>query len=345
MASLDIFMQDAFSMIEMTAAVERAPFQPQYLGSLGIFDPQPIRTKALAVEERDGILTIIKTTPRGAPATQRTTEKRKIRYFEVPRIAQEDTIYADEIQSIRAFGAESELMQVQAETARRLNGPTGLLRNLEYTKENMRLGALQGLLLDSDGSTLYDWATEFARALPTEVAFNLAAGTANTLRPLINGIIRTMSRAAAGAFLPSTKVAALCGDQFYDEFVNHPDVIRTFVNWNDAREIRGGNSGGAFTEFEFNNVTWINYRGSDDNTSLKLNTGKAKFFPIGAPGVFRQAMAPGETFDFVNQPGKDQYVIPIFDRDRNAWVKIETYAYPLFICTRPEVLSSARRGA
>lgn len=345
MVSMDIFKQDAFSMVQLTEAVERIPYQPQYLGTLGIFDPDPIRTKALAVEERDGVLTVIKTTPRGAPGAQRTTEKRKIRYFEVPRIMQEDTITADEVQSIRAFGQESEFVQVQAEVARRLNGPTGLLKNIEYTKENMRLGALQGLLLDSDGSTIYDWPTEFGRAIPTEVGFNLAAGTANSIRPLVNGIVRTMQRAAAGSYTPSTRIFALCGDQFYDEFVNHPDVIRTFLNWNDAREIRGGNSGGAFTEFEFAGVTWVNYRGSDDNTTIKLNTDKAKFFPVGAPGIFREAMAPAETFDYVNVPGKPYYVIPIPDRDRNAWWKMEVYSYPLFICTRPEALHQARRGA
>lgn len=345
MPTMDIFKQDAFSMIQLTEALERIPYQPQYLGQLGIFEPDPIRTKALAVEERDGVLSLIKTTPRGSPAVQRTTEKRKIRYFEVPRIVQEDTITADELQSIRAFGTESELMQVQAEVARRLNGPTGLLRNIEYTKENMRLGALQGLLLDADGSTLYNWFTEFGQVAPTEVAFNLAAQTANSLRPIINTIVRGMARAAKGAFTPSTRVFALCGDQFWDDFTNHVDVIRTFLNFQDARDIRGGNQGGAFTEFQFADITWVNYRGSDDNSTIKLNTDKVKFFPVGAPGVFRQAMAPAETFDYVNTPGKEYYVLPIPDRDRNAWWKMEVYSYPLLICTRPEVLYSGRRGA
>lgn len=345
MLSMDIFRQDPFSMIQLTAAIERLPYQPQYLGGLGIFDPDPIRTKAMAVEERDGVLSLIQTTPRGAPGKQRTTEKRKIRYFEVPRIVQEDTITADELQSIRAFGTESELMQLQAEVARRLAGPTGLLKNIEYTKENMMLGALQGVLLDADGSQIYSWFDEFEKAVPAEVAFNLAAQTPNSLRPIINTIIRGMSRAAQGAFVPSTKIYALCGDQFWDEFTNHVDVIRTFINWAAAEEIRGGNQGGAFTEFFFNNITWVNYRGSDDNTTVKLNTDKVKFFPVGAPGVFRKALAPAETFDYANTPGKEYYVLPIPDRDRNAWWKMEAYSYPLFICTRPEVLFNGKRQA
>lgn len=346
MVSLDVFKQDPFSTIQLTAAVERLPFQPVGLGLLNIFDPDPIRTKALAVEERTGQLSLIPTSARGAPMGQRTTEKRKARYFEVPRIAQEDTITADELQSIRAFGTESELMQVQSEVARRLNGPTGLLRNIEYTWENMRLGAVQGILLDADGSTvLYNWYDEFQITAATEVAFSLATGTANTLRPIVNGIVRSMARKSQGAFTPTTQVVGLCGDLFWDEFVNHPDVIRTFLNWNEAREIRDGGQGAAFSTFEFAGVRWANYRGSDDNTTIKIPDDKVKFFPLGAPGIFRQAMAPAETFDFVNTPGKPFYVLPIFDRDRNAWWKMEVYSYPLFICTRPEVLFSGRAGA
>jgi hypothetical protein len=55
--------------------------------AMGIFDDKPIRTKALMVEERQGKLTLIPISDRGAPATERTNEKRKARYFEVPAYA------------------------------------------------------------------------------------------------------------------------------------------------------------------------------------------------------------------------------------------------------------------
>jgi hypothetical protein len=65
------------------------------LGALNIFTDNPIRTTALGVEERDGVLNLIQTSERGTPVnTERTTEKRKMRYFETPRITQGDTIWA-----------------------------------------------------------------------------------------------------------------------------------------------------------------------------------------------------------------------------------------------------------
>lgn len=346
MLTLDIFNQDAFSAISLTKAIQRNPYQPSTLGSMNIFEPNPIRTTALTIEERQGKLVLIPFSERGTAGTQRSTEKRKRRYFDVPRLFHADTIYANELQNIVQFDDTTELMQVQQEVDRRMNGPTGLNASMDYTKEYLRLGAVQGLLLDpKDGSTVYNWFDEFERPQATEVAFNLAANTANSLRPLINGIVRSMARASQGAFTPSTRVMALCGDQFYDNFTNHPDVIRTFVNWSDARDIRNGTQGGAFKGFDFADVTWLNYRGSDDNTSIKIPTDKVKFFPIGAPGVFQEAMAPGESFEWINRPGQPTYVQPIIDRDRNQFWTMEAYAYPLFLCSRPECLASGRAGS
>lgn len=268
-----------------------------------------------------------------------------MRYFDVPRLMHDDTLYATELQNIREFGQESVLMQVEAEVARRLSGPTGLLSSVEYTKEYLRLAAVQGMVLDpKDGSVLYNWFDEFGITQSSEVAFNLAAGTANTLRPICNGITRSMARAAKGSFTSTTRVFALCGDAFYDQFTNHPDVIRTFVNWSDATALRDNSQGAAFAAFDFGGITWLNYRGSDDNSTIKIADDKVKFFPVGAPGIFREANAPGETVDWVNTPGKPVYVLPIFDTQRRMWWKMEAYAYPLFICTRPEVLQSGRAG-
>jgi hypothetical protein len=346
MLGMNVFTQDAFSALTLTSTIERVPFLPTLLGDMNIFTPNPIRTTALAVEERDGVLTLLPTSQRGQPInTERTTEKRKVRYFETPRIVHGDTITAAELQNIRAFGEETEFMQLQAEVARRLAGPTGLLSNLAYTMENMRLGAVQGLLVDADGSTIYNWYDEFGIAAPAEVAFNLAAGSLNTLRPLCNQVTRAMARASKGALLATSKIVGLCGDEFYDLFVNHPDVIRTFVNWSEARDIRDGDAGAAFRAFEFGGIRWVNYRGSDDNATIKIPDDKVKFFPSEAPGVFEVAYSPAETFDFVNTPGKEAYVIPVFDRDRNMWWRQEVYSYPLPICKRPEVLRSGTAGA
>lgn len=340
MSILNIFRNDAFSAIEMTSAVERIPHVPTELGVRGIFTDNPIRTTALAVEERNGVLSVVPMSQRGEPTNdERTTERRKIRYFEIPRLFKGDTIWSSELQNIREFGTETVLMQVQAEVARRQAGPTGILTTLDYTEEYHRLAAVQGLLLDKDGSVWYDWFDEFEIAKPAEVSFNLAANIEYSIRPICNKLVRSMARSSQGAFTTNTSVTALCGDEFFDRFTTHVDVEKSYKNWSDAVELR---QGGAFRSFRFADIEWLNYRGSDDNSTIKIPDDKVKFFPENAPGVFERALAPGESFDWINTPGKDRYVIPIFDRDRNSWWRQEATVYPLHICKRPETLRTGK---
>ncbi|GBQ23129.1 putative phage protein GP20 [Gluconacetobacter sacchari DSM 12717] len=344
MVSLNVFNRDPFTTMELTSYVDKVPFNPTGIGDLGLFEDLPIRTSFLMVEERDQKLVVIPTSPRGAPATERDTEKRKARFFQVPRLAHGDTIYATELQNVRAFGTQTELMQVQDEVSRRLVGPTGLTSNMEYTWELHRLGAIQGKLLDADGTVLYDWAQEFEIERPAEIGFNLTAAdpVLGSLRIQCNKIVRAMMRAAQGAWLPSTRVMAMCGDDFWDALITHKDVLTTYFNWEAARELRKGT---AFEAMDFGGISWFNYRGSNDNTTVAVPPDKVKFFPQGAPGVFQRALAPAEAAQWVNTLGKPIYVIPIFDRDRNFWWRMETYSYPLHICTRPEILQSGRIGA
>ncbi len=343
MASLNVFRQDAFSTLEMTSFVERLPFVPTGIGDLNLFTDLPIRTTALMVEERTGKLLLIPTSARGAPPVERQTEKRKVRYFETPRLRHGDTVYAHELQNIRAFGNQTELMQVQAEVGRRVAGPTGLTKNIEYTWELHRLGAIQGVLLDADGSVINNWFNEFGIAQPAEIGFNLqqAAPKDGALRILCNAVVRQIARAAQGAFLPTTKIYAACGDEFWDALITHPDVLKTYFNWEAAKELRKGT---AFEAMEFGGIAWFNYRGSNDLTSVAIPTDKCKFFPD-APGIFQRALAPAESFEWVNTPGKPMYVQPIFDRDRNEWWRAEVSSYPLHVCLRPEVLVSGRLEA
>lgn len=344
MASMDIFNQNAFSMVSMTQGLEKVPYQPSFLRNLNIFTPDPIRTSVAMIEEREGVLNLIKTSDRGAPIAERSTEKRKLRSFEVPRIAKGDTIQASEIDSIRAFGSESELMQVQREIARRVNGPTGLLREVEMTWEHMMLGAVQGILVDSDGSTLFNYYTEFGVPQAAEIDFDLdnASPASGAVRKKCNSVLRAMMDNAQGTWTPNTTAMGLCGDAFFDDLTAHSEVRETYLSQSEAGMLRN-EVGQAYSAVRYGNITFVNYRGTDDGSTISIGTDKCVFFPVNAPGVFRWVKSPGESLDYVNTLGRDVYSMLIRDRDRNAWVRPEVYSYPLMLCTRPGMLQRAKR--
>ena len=335
MASMDIFNSSAFSTMSLTGAVEKIDYKPSFLGSLGVFDPMPVRTKDMFVERRDGVLTLIPTSATGAPPEEQAKDSRDVVNLTATRLAKGFTLNAVELQNIRAYGSETELMAVQSEFIRRM----GRVRDdMELTHEFHRLGALQGMLLDADGVTvIYDYFTHFNEAAAATVSFELDVTTTD-VRQVCHGVTRSMARSARGAFTPTTTVHALCGDDFYDSLIQHGSVEKTYANWAAAADLRENI---AFESFPFAGITFHNYRGTDDNATVAIAPNEAKLFPIGARDVFKKAMAPHETMEFVNTPGRDVYAMTIRDRDRNMWVRGELYSYPLYFCQQPRVLRSA----
>ena len=148
---MDIFNQDAFSTVTLTDAVEEVDYKPSLLRNMGLFEKQPSRTKTIMLEKKGDTLALIPVSDRGAPLEQAGKDKRDLRHVNTTRLAKGDVITADEIQDIRAFGSETELKQVQAEVAMRI---TSLEDDMELTEENMMLGAVQGIVVDADGSTV-----------------------------------------------------------------------------------------------------------------------------------------------------------------------------------------------
>ena len=215
MASLDVFNSDAFSAISLTQAVEKVPYLPTMLGDMGIFESIPVRTTTVFVEERAGTISLIQTDVRGAPPKQRTTEQRSARSFNTVRIAQSDTLQAHELQNIRAFGSETEFMAVQAEFMRRMVGPAGVLRNIELTWENMRLGAIQGVVTDADSSTIepYDGAPSLTVACTTLDTFAQGHGidTVHLLKCDAEGAEPEVLAGATELLARTTWVAIDCG--------------------------------------------------------------------------------------------------------------------------------------
>lgn len=342
MAGMDIFDGNAFSTVELTAALNNVPYKPSFLGSLGIFEPTPVRTETIAIEQRDGQLSIIQTSPRGAPLDEGTKDPRNIRDFRTVRIAKGRTIQASEIQNIRAFGSLSELEQVQDEIMRE---SVKLRQEAELTYEHMRLGAVQGIVMDADGSVIRNWFTEFGIQQPAEIDFDLDAANpaSGAVRKKCSAVIRDMVRASKGAWVPGrTYVMGLAGDDFYDALTTHKEVQQTYLNQQAAAELRN-DVGNVFEMFRFGQITFVNYRGTDDKSTVHVDTDKCYFFPVGANGAFQHAMSPGEAFEWTNQLGQPFYELLVRDLKRNMWVRPEIYGYPLFICTRPGMLLRAKR--
>lgn len=337
---MDIFNDDAFSLVTMTEKVEKMPTVPTFLGNLGIFgEGEGVATDIVSIEQKGMTLELIPTSQRGTEPPMGTTDKRALRHFTIPRIAKSDQVFAREIQGVREFGTEGELMTAVRLIAQKQRK---LLTEYALTMEYHRLGALQGILLDSDGSTLYNYFTEFGISQPTEIDFDLdnAAPAAGALRNKIAAAKRTVIRALGASYVPGVvRFLWLCGDTFYDQFVRHPEVEKTYENWEAAVNLRQAN---VFDTFSFGGMDWHNYQGTDDNSTVAIASTAAKLVVIGVPGLYRRVNGPGEDLATVNTIGKPIYSNLVRDLKRNQWVQPEIFSYPLHLVTRPEVLLRGR---
>jgi len=333
MATMDVFNNSAFSTTSLSGFVQKMPYVPQLLGSLNLFTPKPVRTRNIFVDRTEGGITLIPTSADGAPPESLGSTTRDAVALKTTRLAKQFTLYAAELDGIRASSTETELMAVQAEFNTRM---MRIRADMELTHEHHRLGALQGLLLDADGSTvIYNYATAFNEAIPAATSFELDITTTDVIG-ICNAISRSMIRSGKGSLAGAT-IHALCGDSFYDALISHPNVEKFYLNQQAALSLAASQAG-IFQAFTIGGITFHNYRGTDDNSTVAIPTAEAKFFPIGAADVFEVAYSPLESAGFVNTPGQPLYAMNIPDRDRNMWAKGELYSYPLYMCSQPRVL-------
>lgn len=336
MAGFNIFGSDGFTMTSLTGAIETTDYLPSLLGDLNIFEKDPVRTKNFWVDRRDGELNLIQTSERNAPHSVLERETRNMVSLQTVRLAQESTITASEIANWRAYGSESEMAVVQTEYARRLKK---LRMNMEYTHELHRLGALQGILLDADGGTLFNYFTEFNESQAAAVSFELDVSTTE-VRDKCNLITRQMIRASKGSWTRNAQIHALCGDTFYDDLIKHESVKESYLNWSAAADLREGT---AFEAFRFGGITFHNYQGSDDNSEVAIGLTDCKFFPVNVGGVYKQIMSPADEYiEYTNTPGIDIYALNELDPAQNKkWSKAVVVSYPLFMCQKPRMLQRA----
>ncbi|MCG6204193.1 major capsid protein [Rhodopseudomonas sp. HC1] len=336
----DVFNANGWGVIEFHEdVVEKVAFKPQLLGSLNLFEPIYSRSRTIAIASKEGTLSLIPTSEMGAPPEELIPQGAKVRKFDAVRLAKGSTIYAIELAGVLALPFDEQTRDIAQEVSDRTAQITD---DLELTWEYHRFGAILGKVFDADGTTvLYDWFSEWGIAEPAEINFNLNVDTTD-VRKKCRDVKRTMQKAAKGVWTPSTRVGALVGDEFFDMLVNHPQIKETKLGTERApllEKIEG------FSSIEIEGITFINYQGTDDGTTIAIGSQKARFFPIGARGAFKVGWAPASEFKpYLNKRGEEKVGLILEDKSgRDQWDRVELYSYPLFACTRPEMLLRAKQ--
>lgn len=327
MPTLDIFNNDAFNLVNLTKAINDAPYQPGRIGELGLFSEEGITTSTLQIEQQGTTISLVPAGQRGSSGTVVVGDKRKLIPISTIHLPQRAAILADEVQGLRAFGTESEMETVQNVMNKRL---AKMRRNLDTTIEYQRMGAIKGQVLDSDGSTvILDMFNTFGVSQTTH---SMVLGTTST--KVRNKVVEAKRKVenALGA-LTYSGLRVLCSASFFDALVSHDAVVAAYDRWMSGDFLRQDQRGG----FYFAGVFWEEYRGSVGSVKF-IADDTAYMIPEGVPDLFVTNYAPADYMETANTIGLPYYAKQE-PKPMNKGIDIESQSNPISICTRPSAIA------
>ncbi|NUU35140.1 major capsid protein [Pseudomonas sp. C2B4] len=323
MADIAIFEDDAFSVPTLTAAINEQEYLPGRISGLGLFREEGITTLTVQIEKDGDTLALVPAGERGTSGLVVGGSRRNLIPFNTVHLPQRFTIKADEIQGIRAFGTRTELQSVQDVVNKRL---AKARRQLDATHEFQRMGALNGQVLDADGSTvLLDIYKSFG---VSRQKMSMGLNNSETEVRVSAGEALDMQADALGS-VTSSGSRAFCGKNFWNKLVSHKSVKETYLNSQQAAALRGD----ARESFEFGGIVWERYRGKVAGV-LFVHDDKALLIPEGVPELYISTFAPADYMETVNTEGLPYYS-KIEPMPFNKGVFGEAQSNPLHLCTRP----------
>lgn len=327
---LNPFSNDAFNMVALTAAINKIPNNYGRLEQLNLMPAEGVRTRTILIEEMSGVLNLLPTMPVGAPGSLGTQGKRKVRSFVIPHIPHDDVVLPEEVQGLRAFGSENDLEALSNLIAKKLQN----MRNKHaITLEHLRMGALKGVILDADASTIYDLYSEFGITQKT-VNFALTTNTTEVISKVLE-VKRHIEDNLRGEFM--TGIMCLCSQGFFDALTTHSKVKEAYQRWQNGQILFTDNR----TNFSFGGVVFEEYRGqatdAAGNVRKFVADDEAHFFPLGTASTFRTFYAPADFNETANTLGLPLYAKQAA-RKFERGTEVHTQSNPLPICLRPEVL-------
>lgn len=321
--------ESGYDLMAMSRAVSILP--NLYNRLVPIFPEVPIGQTVVGIEQLNGALNIVRSRPRGAPADKMIADKRALRYLAVPHIPVEDALLPDDYQNIRQFGSENQAETAANIMARKL---TKMKNTIDQTREHLRMGALKGIILDADGTTMYNLYNEFGITAKT-VDFALDDEDTDVDAKCLD-VLDHIETNLKGETM--TGVRAFVDLTFFKALISHTKVRQAFLNYqalnqNLASDYRRRFEFGGVI-FEVYSATWTD---KDATARLAIASGEGHAFPEGTSNTFEEVIAPGNFNEAVNTLGQPYYAkqeARKFDAGLDIWAE----SNPLPICKRPAVL-------
>lgn len=338
----DIFhTADEFRASTLDEVAGDVTFVPQALGAMNLFQDKPIRTRNVMLHMRNQEIRLVPTSEPYSPEPVPQYRDEDIITLRTYALRQRDRITAEELDDVLSM-AQPLPFRIQSAVEEIDERASIMRQNNELTMEAHRMGALLGKVLDANGTTVVrNYFELFDVPEPTPIVFDFAAIPEGGLVDFIEqNITRPMMRSLGGRKNTNTRIGALVGDVFWGRLRSHKDYRVMYIGTSQATVLGESVKWG---QMEFAGVTWINYLGTDDGTTIAIPAKHARFFPMNARDVYTTYWSPGERMRDRGQKGQPIYLIvqPDPRREMDEWVDVRVRSYPLFLCAYPQCLMHA----
>ncbi|MDR1080883.1 MAG: major capsid protein, partial [Deltaproteobacteria bacterium] len=297
-------MNAGFTLAEMTEAINHLPNRYSRIGTLGLFSDVALHSNVAIIELKKNVLSILPTRPWGSPGTTGKEGERELKSLIVPHTPWEDTVMASDVIGVRRFGSDNTLETVQDKVLEKLQQARDIF---DITDEYRKVKALQGIVVDADGSSQLFNSYSFFNITKKTIDFKLGTTTEN-VPSHVRDLKRYMEDNLMGETM--TGVRVFVGPTFYDRFVNHVSVKEIFLNWAGAQarlgtDLRSG--------FELEGVVFEEYRGMvpkpDGSGAIQfIPDSQGIAVPIGTRNTFKRFVAPADDYlDTVKTLGQAYY--------------------------------------
>jgi hypothetical protein len=316
-----------FQLIELVGLINDFKAVPQMITNDGLFTFVPISTRAFEIEKDQRGVLLIANKPVGDRGETYNQQKGTLRTFSCTHLPMNFQITPQELEAARQLGQQG-FKTVTSEIERKLTG----VRSFHLaTWEHQMIGAVKGAIVDRDGSTVIsNLFTEFGL---TQQVTDFDFTPSSKLIPQITNTKQKSQRALGN--INAARFRAYCGENWFNQFITHPDVEKAYANW----EQKGGqflatdNRGG----FVFAGVEWKVYFGEVGDYKFVADD-EAYLVPLGVPGMFEMYSGPVNRLSRVNQPPQQPIFLSELALGHDKGFDYETESNPFAMNSRPNAV-------
>jgi len=322
-----------FRLAQDTRAINSIPNKYGRINEYGLFRGTGIPTTSVRIAKNNGVLSIIPAAPRGANPYLNENETRDVRILPLLHYPIMDRIHGEDVQNVVDWTTGTTMDTITDKVARSMMN----IRNKHaITKEWSCMGALKGLIINDDLTTLIDLYTEFGVTKKT-VTIPLSVSTTD-VRSFCMEIVRHIEDNLMGDV--SNDVECWCSSEFFDALIGHKVVKETYLNYVEGQERVGGD---VRKGFRYGGILFSEYRAVASDRSgtprkfITANYGHA--FPMGTSDTFEIFYGPPvlNSLNQANVNGQEMFALQTPD-PKGRYVELDTEMNILPICRRPGVL-------